>query len=91
MRSNLPRWFAVLLLLVAWLAIMPAHGQQAREASQRSKGFTERIARIDGVKINYKIAGQGPVVVLLHGYTQTSHNVDAADPEARHVTYRDCP
>ena len=37
------------------------------------KGFTEKIATVDGVKINYKIGGRGPVVVLLHGYTQTSH------------------
>ncbi|MGH2375048.1 MAG: alpha/beta fold hydrolase [bacterium] len=37
------------------------------------KGFTERVANVDGVTINYKIGGQGPVVVLLHGYTQTSH------------------
>jgi pimeloyl-ACP methyl ester carboxylesterase len=36
------------------------------------KGFTEKIANVDGVKINYKIGGRGPVVVLLHGYTQTS-------------------
>ena len=28
---------------------------------------------MDGVRINYKIGGRGPVVVLLHGYTQTSH------------------
>src|SRR5947199_4971543 len=37
------------------------------------KGFTETIANVDGVKINYKIGGRGPVVVLLHGYAQTSH------------------
>ena len=36
-------------------------------------GFTEKTATVDGVKINYKIGGRGPVVVLLHGYTQTSH------------------
>ena len=36
-------------------------------------GFTEKTATADGVKINYKIGGRGPVVVLLHGYTQTSH------------------
>ena len=36
-------------------------------------GFTEQTATVDGVKINYKIGGRGPVVVLLHGYTQTSH------------------
>src|SRR6266516_142305 len=37
------------------------------------KGFTETIANVDGVKINYKTGGRGPVVVLLHGYAQTSH------------------
>src|SRR5690348_12864309 len=26
----------------------------------------------DGVKIHYLVAGHGPAVVLLHGYTQTS-------------------
>ena len=28
---------------------------------------------MNGVRINYKIGGQGPAVVLLHGYTETSH------------------
>ncbi len=42
-------------------------------AARLPKAFTEKSAHVDGVKINYKIGGQGPVVVLLHGYTQTSH------------------
>jgi pimeloyl-ACP methyl ester carboxylesterase len=29
-------------------------------------------AKVDGVKIHYLTAGQGPTVILLHGYTQTS-------------------
>ena len=45
----------------------------ANLAARLPKGFTEKSANVDGVKINYKIAGRGPVVVLLHGYTQTSH------------------
>lgn len=28
---------------------------------------------MNGVKINYKMGGSGPAVVLLHGYAQTSH------------------
>src|SRR6187455_542762 len=36
-------------------------------------GVVEKAAVVGGVTINYKIAGQGPVIVLLHGYTQTSH------------------
>jgi pimeloyl-ACP methyl ester carboxylesterase len=31
-----------------------------------------RSARVDGIKLHYLTAGQGPAVVLLHGYTQTS-------------------
>ncbi len=45
----------------------------AVQAARLPKGFTERSANVDGVRINYKIGGQGPAVVLLHGYTQTSH------------------
>ena len=36
-------------------------------------GFGEKSATVNGVRINYKVGGSGPVVVLLHGYTQTSH------------------
>ncbi len=32
-----------------------------------------KFADANGQKIHYLIAGKGPVVVLLHGYTQTSH------------------
>jgi pimeloyl-ACP methyl ester carboxylesterase len=35
-------------------------------------GITEKSATVNGIRINYKIAGQGPGVVLLHGYTETS-------------------
>ena len=53
----------IALLLTALL--MPAQAQD--------KGFKEASASVNGVRINYKIAGQGPAIVLLHGYTQTSH------------------
>ena len=42
-------------------------------AAQRPKGFAEKSAIVDGVTIRYTIGGQGPGVVLLHGYAQTSH------------------
>ena len=37
------------------------------------KGILEKRANVNGVRINYKIGGRGPAVVLLHGYAQTSH------------------
>ena len=41
--------------------------------AQTGKAFTESSADVNGVSIYYKIGGNGPAVVLLHGYTQTSH------------------
>src|SRR5690349_15043275 len=35
-------------------------------------GVSSRIAEAAGVHINYVSAGQGPALILLHGYTQTS-------------------
>ncbi len=55
------------------LAILSALAAPVAQAARLPKGFTEKSANVDGVKINYKIGGRGPVVVLLHGYTQTSH------------------
>jgi pimeloyl-ACP methyl ester carboxylesterase len=37
------------------------------------KGFMERDSRVNGVRIHYTIGGNGSLVVLLHGYAQTSH------------------
>lgn len=72
MTKTLPCKVALLLLVfTVVLNSVPAYAQEA--TARLPKGFTEKIANVDGVKINYKIGGRGPVVVLLHGYTQTSH------------------
>src|SRR6266481_1354841 len=34
-------------------------------------GFSERFAKVNGVRLRYLIGGQGSPVVLLHGYAQT--------------------
>ncbi|MGA7683562.1 MAG: alpha/beta hydrolase [Terriglobales bacterium] len=34
--------------------------------------IASRTAQVDGIKMHYLTAGHGPVVILLHGYTQTS-------------------
>jgi pimeloyl-ACP methyl ester carboxylesterase len=33
----------------------------------------ERFAEVNGVRLHYRIAGQGSPIVLLHGYAQTGH------------------
>jgi pimeloyl-ACP methyl ester carboxylesterase len=55
------------------LGTLSALAAPVARAARLPRGFTEKSANVNGVKINYKIGGQGPVVVLLHGYTQTSH------------------
>ena len=60
---------------LVFLVIATSHPAPAQESrpERLPPGFGEKTASVDGVKINYKIGGSGPVVVLLHGYTQTSH------------------
>jgi pimeloyl-ACP methyl ester carboxylesterase len=71
MTSFMLRCFPILLLAcAAVLTTVPALAQQA---GSLPKGFTEKSAKVNGVRINYKIGGKGPAVVLLHGYAQTSH------------------
>ena len=39
----------------------------------RLSGFTERVAKVNGIRLRYLIGGQGSPVVLLHGYAETGH------------------
>src|SRR6478736_6286505 len=41
-------------------------------ASKIPAGFTEHFTDVNGVRLHYRIAGQGDPVVLLHGYAQDS-------------------
>ncbi|ADO73228.1 alpha/beta fold hydrolase [Stigmatella aurantiaca] len=61
----LPGGFGALLVLasLAW----------PTQVTAAPRGFEERHADVNGVRLRYLIGGQGSPVVLLHGYTQTSH------------------
>jgi pimeloyl-ACP methyl ester carboxylesterase len=56
---------AVLLLSGAGLA-------SANVANAGTAAIESRTADVDGLKIHYLKAGQGPTVILLHGYAETS-------------------
>ena len=45
----------------------------APRAASAGTAISERDAEVNGTKIHYLAAGSGPGLILLHGYTQTSH------------------
>ena len=49
----------------------PAKRRAARPA--KAARFAERFAKVNGVRLHFVVGGQGPAVVLLHGYAQTGH------------------
>src|SRR6516225_5445771 len=43
-----------------------------RTGQKTGEPVASRFAKIEGKELHYLIAGQGPALILLHGYTQTS-------------------
>jgi pimeloyl-ACP methyl ester carboxylesterase len=41
-------------------------------AAPPDNGIVSRTAKVDGAELHYMTAGQGPAVILLHGYAETS-------------------
>ena len=44
----------------------------SRKRAQTAQSIASHTSKIDGVKLHYLTAGNGPAVVLLHGYAETS-------------------
>jgi pimeloyl-ACP methyl ester carboxylesterase len=58
---------------VVFLAFLPFAPLSAiAQAAPATGAIVSRTAEAEGVKLHYLAAGQGPAVILLHGYTQTS-------------------
>ncbi len=55
---------------LAFLALAAAGAPPARAQQQ---GVESRFADVNGTRLHYLTAGQGPPVILLHGFAQTSH------------------
>ncbi len=68
MRSSSNYRFGVAFFALLPFAPLPAIAQTA----SRTGTIVSRSAEAEGVKLHYLSAGQGPAVILLHGYTQTS-------------------
>jgi len=59
---------AVALFVLLLSASLLATAQTAAAARE----ISSRMASVEGLQLHYLAAGQGPAVILLHGYTQTS-------------------
>ena len=65
------RWLVgsgVIMLAMWWQS--PIRGAQQPQA--RPDVISVRTASVDGLNIQYLLAGHGPTIVLLHGYAETS-------------------
>jgi hypothetical protein len=58
---------------IPWLAMLLSVVSLGVTNSQAADDvISSRTAEVEGVKLHYLTAGNGPAVILLHGYTQTS-------------------
>jgi pimeloyl-ACP methyl ester carboxylesterase len=62
------RYLRIGIVLSAIFLLLPSRGS----AQTGAAAIVSRSADVEGVKLHYLTAGRGPVVILLHGYTQTS-------------------
>jgi pimeloyl-ACP methyl ester carboxylesterase len=60
-------WVGVVALSLGLL-----FGAGSNVARPTGETIVSKIADVGGVKLHYLMAGKGPAVILLHGYTQTS-------------------
>ncbi len=54
-------------------ALLPETPPLRAAAAKALAGLAERFAKVNGIRLHYRIGGKGSAVVLLHGYAQTGH------------------
>ena len=66
---------AVLVIVLCAIAGCHANGHSlfGGASAPQVPGFKDGFADVNGVRLHYRIGGNGSAVVLLHGYTQTGH------------------
>ncbi|SHM43193.1 Pimeloyl-ACP methyl ester carboxylesterase [Duganella sacchari] len=61
------------LIAASALSLSALGAHAAAPIDVKVDGFTDKYAQVNGVRLHYKVGGQGTPVVLLHGYGQTGH------------------
>lgn len=65
-------WFSHFPAVATFLAVIIVGLPPAAEGFQANTPIASRNATVEGVQLHYLTTGQGPVVILLHGYAETS-------------------
>jgi len=73
MTTNLSRRSVIATAAGLGAALMLDALPTSAAAATLPAGFSSRDAEVNGVRLHYMIGGQGPAVVLLHGYAETGH------------------
>jgi pimeloyl-ACP methyl ester carboxylesterase len=60
------------MTVVLFAALFSAPFAAVAQTKDEPNAIESRSAQVEGIGIHYLIAGHGPAVILLHGYTQTS-------------------
>jgi pimeloyl-ACP methyl ester carboxylesterase len=67
-----PRFRVFVRIFAFGLLSVFASFSAAAGANVEDKAIASRTAEVEGVRLQYLTAGQGPTVILLHGYAETS-------------------
>src|SRR6266567_8907497 len=70
-KSSMSRVPYLTFALYSWFSVLAIFPTLAR-AEAPAKKIVSRTAQVDGVQLHYMTAGQGPTLILLHGYAETS-------------------
>src|SRR5262245_43408916 len=62
------RRFCLIALVLLW----PSQAPTAQRPQSGTAAITVRTATVDGLNLQYLVAGRGPTILLLHGYAETS-------------------
>jgi len=64
-------WFMCCAAVVLSVVLRAPVGS-AQQAPASAQAISIRTAAVDGLNLQYLVAGHGPTIVLLHGYAETS-------------------
>src|SRR5215471_8136869 len=64
-------WRLTAILGLAWLAFAQSkQSSESRIPAELGRGFESKFAQVNGTQLHYVRGGNGPAVILLHGFPE---------------------